>query len=36
MLVGGLLFFLFLVLAFNYWIDKQLENDRLKEEQHNR
>jgi|GEM_PF-3080846 hypothetical protein len=36
MLIGGLLFILALLLAFNHWISKQLENDHLNEEQHNR
>lgn len=35
MLVGGLLFILSLVLAFNYWISKQLERDRMAEEHEN-
>lgn len=36
MLIGGLLFILLLVLAFGYWITKQLENARMSEEHKNR
>lgn len=36
MLIGGLLFILFLVLAFGYWITKQLENSRMSKEHKNR